>query len=135
MTPGERHKRWAARNKEHLKKYASEWRYKNQDKLRAYRRKHYKYNYEKSRTKQLWRKFGVTAVEYEAMRARQQDRCAICGTSKPGGKGDWHLDHDHTTKKVRGLLCQNCNIGLGNFQDSFALLVRATMYLTKHAQA
>ena len=77
-------------------------------------------------------KFGITLADYEEMRARQKSRCAICGVSEPGGKGDWHVDHDHITKKVRALLCQNCNIGLGSFQENPVFLAEAIIYLQKH---
>jgi hypothetical protein len=66
------------------------------------------------------------------MRTAQKSKCAICRTSKPGGQGDWHVDHNHQTKQVRALLCQNCNIGLGNFKDDPVRLIAAAEYLRKH---
>jgi len=56
--------------------------------------------------------------------------CMICQSQNPNGKG-WHVDHDHVTKKFRGLLCNNCNIGLGQFKDSVVLLLKAIIYLRK----
>lgn len=53
--------------------------------------------------------------------------CRICGTSQP----PLHLDHDHVTGKRRGLLCQWCNPGLGQFQDHPKLLRSATRYIVK----
>jgi hypothetical protein len=115
-----------------LREYQRKWRRKNRDKVRVYNRKNYKYDYAKSRAKALRRKFGISLMEYEALRDSQQSRCAICFTDKPGGKGDWHLDHDHVSKKIRGLLCQNCNIGLGSFKDDPRRLEQAADYLRKH---
>lgn len=106
-----------------------QWRAANRDKIRAYNRKHYRYDAVKARIKSLRLRFGLTLAQYEDMRAAQNCRCAICRAHKPGGKGDWHVDHDHRTKRVRGLLCQNCNIGLGNFKDSPARLNAAINYL------
>lgn len=82
----------------------------------------------------LRRKFGLTLEQYEAMREAQNDLCAICGRQETK-KHRNHLrcqlavDHDHKTGSVRGLLCYNCNRGLGHFQDDPQLLSRAVDYL------
>lgn len=67
------------------------------------------------------------------MLAEQSRRCAICGTPEAGGRGGFHVDHDHTTGKVRALLCTNCNSGLGRFGDDPKRLTAAAVYLTKHS--
>lgn len=63
-------------------------------------------------------------------------RCRICGKplTKVGGTKDQvaHIDHDHETGKVRGLLCQECNIGLGKFRDNTEYLLSAISYLNKN---
>jgi len=66
---------------------------------------------------------------YEAIYYRQGGRCAIC--NKRGGARGLAVDHNHATNQVRGLLCGECNMGLGRFKDSPVLLSRATMYLLK----
>lgn len=56
--------------------------------------------------------------------------CDICGSTVPGfGRKKLCIDHDHKTGKFRGMLCQKCNLGLGNFNDSPDLLKKATIYL------
>jgi hypothetical protein len=56
--------------------------------------------------------------------------CDICGTDKPGYAGRrLAIDHDHSTGIVRGMLCQKCNVGLGNFNDNPDLLLKAVQYL------
>ena len=50
-------------------------------------------------------------------------------SSQKTGKGKMAIDHDHATGKVRGLICYNCNIGLGHFKDSIDTLERAIEYL------
>ncbi len=68
------------------------------------------------------------------MLAAQKGVCAICHkTCKPVGRklGRLSVDHDHTTQKVRGLLCGKCNLGLGYFGDSPDTLVNAILYLEK----
>jgi hypothetical protein len=58
--------------------------------------------------------------------------CDICKTDIPGfGRRNLSVDHDHKTGIVRGMLCQKCNIGLGNFNDSPDLLEKAIKYLLK----
>src|SRR5580693_8420687 len=51
----------------------------------------------------------------------QGGHCAICKANKPGPKG-WQEDHDHVTGVRRGILCLHCNVGLGHFKDSAALI-------------
>lgn len=77
----------------------------------------------------------MTVVDYEFMLKSQNGVCAICGqseTKKTGNKIDLlSVDHQHTTSKIRGLLCSKCNVGLGNFRDDPKLLRKATEYLEK----
>lgn len=71
----------------------------------------------------------MTAEQWDAMFEGQGRACRICRASEPGGRGVWHTDHCHTTRKVRGILCHYCNVGLGNFKDDPALLGAAIGYL------
>lgn len=76
-------------------------------------------------------KYGITEEIYSDMLAAQNHKCKICGcsdmTSNRGNK--LHIDHDHSTGKVRGLLCAKCNTGLGAFKDNIAVLYEAISYL------
>jgi len=56
--------------------------------------------------------------------------CAICGN--PGGKKRLCVDHDHVTGKIRGILCDNCNVGIGRLKDDIGLLYRAIDYLEEY---
>jgi hypothetical protein len=78
---------------------------------------------------------GVNSEEYETLLARQGGKCALCGTTDPKGPipGQFVFDHDHTTGKIRGLLCNCCNTGLGMFEDSVEALTRAVRYLALSA--
>lgn len=76
----------------------------------------------------LRKKYGITSLEKDAMLRAQGGNCAICGTADPG-VSSWHTDHCHTTGSVRGILCTNCNRGLGHFQDSIENLQAAISYL------
>jgi hypothetical protein len=85
----------------------------------------------------ILRQYGMTVEDYDAMVAEQGDRCAICRGEHMGHNGhpnySWSVDHDHVTGKVRGLLCRNCNVGLGFFKDELELVESALDYLRKHA--
>lgn len=74
------------------------------------------------------RKYGLTLEEVERMRI---GGCAICGRENGGGRhGQLHIDHCHETGAVRGILCSECNTGLGKFRDDPKLLEAAMRYLT-----
>ena len=81
------------------------------------------------RAHKLASKYGLSVGDYEALVATQGGRCAICGSSDPGRNEVLHVDHDHDTGAVRGLLCFSCNIGLGSFGDDLTRLRAAIAYL------
>jgi hypothetical protein len=80
---------------------------------------------EKRRNEILKRKYGITSADYEAMRAKQEGRCAICTRESE----KLVVDHCHATGVVRGLLCQLCNISLGYLEDDPYSAVSAAKYL------
>jgi hypothetical protein len=77
-----------------------------------------------SREYHLRRRYGIGQTDFDEMLAAQQGRCAICGAPGPQ-----HVDHDHRNGWVRGILCFNCNGGLGQFKDDPKLLAGAYTYL------
>jgi len=109
--------------------------------LRTYRRE----NPEKAalwvQTKQL-AYMGLTIEQFDEMLARQGGCCAICRRDAPGGKGRWHVDHDHRCcgrkracpKCVRGLLCFNCNVALGYLGDDAGVVLAAADYLMRFTE-
>jgi hypothetical protein len=68
---------------------------------------------------------------YEQRLEEQGNVCAICGTDNPGGRGQFHADHDHVKNQPRGVLCHNCNVALGNFKDNPEILRAAVEYLER----
>lgn len=99
------------------------------------RSRKFKESYSKSprrfRNADLMGKYGMTIEDYNAMYDRQGGKCAICG-----GRGNERavcrklsVDHCHLTGNVRGLLCTQCNVGMGSLKDSQFLLANALRYL------
>lgn len=81
--------------------------------------------------KQLLKRYGADLGTFDLLMVLQNGRCAICG-ALPGevdGARRLHLDHNHETGKIRGLLCMLCNQGLGRFRDDVSLLQAAIDYL------
>lgn len=72
--------------------------------------------------------------QFEALLHAQGGVCAICKTASPTHKNKWHVDHDHQTGMVRGIVCGHCNAGLGYFRDSVESLRSAIEYLTGDLQ-
>ena len=83
-----------------------------------------------SRNYNLRNAYGIDQQHYEQILRAQNGGCKICGTRNPGGKNGWFcVDHCHATNRIRGLLCNRCNVGLGNFLDDPDLLDSARRYL------
>ena len=80
------------------------------------------------KNRNLMRTFNITLDEYNRMLSSQNGVCKIC--KEPPKVKKLHVDHCHTTNKVRGLLCHRCNIGLGNFRDNPMFLSEAISYLS-----
>lgn len=84
------------------------------------------------RRKGLWEYYKITEEQYWQMHADQNGVCLICG-GRQKGRGAKNnvlsVDHNHDTGKIRGLLCTNCNTGIGNLRDSIKLLKKAIEYL------
>lgn len=117
---------------------ARDRRRENPERYRAYQRKLYaqdpKSFLERSRQYSIKRRFGLTQQQYEDMVAAQDGKCAICLQNR-SVRETFRLgvDHCHSTGAIRGLLCSNCNIGIGHFADSPDLLRAAADYLERTA--
>jgi hypothetical protein len=75
------------------------------------------------------RSYGLSAAEFDAMLCEQAGRCKACDDPFGPGSHDAHVDHDHKTGRVRGLLCQGCNMAIGYAKDSGARLRLVAAYL------
>src|SRR5207247_5959942 len=120
-------------------KYSDKNRGKIQEKDRVYYhniKKHLKDYKIKAKDKNLRYKFKITLEEYNFLFIKQNGLCKICNKSeivKRNGKiKNLAVDHCHKTGKVRGLLCQSCNIMIGNSQDNINLLKFVIVYLEEN---
>jgi hypothetical protein len=107
-----------------------EWREKNADRFRAYQAEYRARPERKRAMRDLYyqRTFGISADDFDAMLEAQGGGCAICG-ERPDREASLHVDHCHDTGRIRGILCLNCNQGLGKFDHDPELLQRAADYL------
>ena len=81
----------------------------------------------------LKRKYGIDKQIYDNLLKMQNGKCAICGLQEKEHRNQvLNVDHNHLTKKVRGLLCNNCNRGIGHLKDSLSNLENALSYLKKN---
>jgi hypothetical protein len=82
--------------------------------------------------KYLKRTYGISIEEFEAMFEAQGKVCAICRDNCNRSTSErLCVDHDHVTGEIRGLLCFQCNVGLGKFRDDSQLLEQASDYLKR----
>jgi hypothetical protein len=84
-----------------------------------------------TKKRMLKHRYSIDYNSYIQMYDEQDGKCKICGIEKElGGSNGLLVDHCHNTNKVRGLLCNNCNSGLGKFKDNKELLLRAIEYIS-----
>lgn len=103
-----------------------------------------KYAYNKSehgkrmnRNRELLKSYGISIDQFEAMFRLANGKCEICNIElKPKGwsKDSVAIDHNHKTGKVRGILCNSCNRGIGHFFDDVDILNNSVKYLEKYAE-
>lgn len=113
----DRVKRWQAENPERY--LAKQREYAESGKKKIADRKSY-----------LKRRYGMTLDDYDEMLATQGGVCAICGKARPEER-TLHIDHDHVSGEIRGLLCFRCNNALGDFEEQYELFQRAADYLDR----
>ncbi|MDF0679191.1 MAG: endonuclease VII domain-containing protein, partial [Nitrosomonas sp.] len=82
-----------------------------------------------TKDRQLEVAYGISLTQYNKMLEDQGHRCKLCGTDEPkGNRNTFVVDHCHLTGKVRGLLCNHCNTGIGKLHDDPELLMKAADY-------
>lgn len=94
-------------------------------------------NYKRFWKHRLRKEYGLEEKDYEEMLTVQGNCCAICGDKFEDdkmNKKDPCIDHDHVTKKLRGILCRSCNLLLGYAKDSREILAKAISYLKQYEE-
>jgi hypothetical protein len=124
-------RRYQANRKAEIER-VQRWRHENPIRFREYQRiRRQRPEVKKAnRAGHLKRKYGITIEQYEAMLALQGGGCAICGRKSRAGIS-LHIDHDHETGQIRGLLCFPCNNLLGDIEDDLERLREAASYLER----
>ena len=107
-----------------------EWQRNNPERLRAWQAEYRNRPERKRAMRDLYyrRTFGITADDVDALIEKQGGVCVICGRT-PDRLSSWHVDHCHATGVVRGILCIDCNQGIGKFHEDPARLRAAAAYL------
>lgn len=108
------------------------WYADNKEKHQAYYQENREEILQKDWERGIQRRYGVSLEQYDSMLQEQNGKCAICKTEEPWQRSErFAIDHDHLTGKVRGLLCHNCNKGIGLFADKPHDLQAARNYLLR----
>lgn len=83
------------------------------------------------RSHNLKQKYDMTPDAWEKLFEEQGRCCAACGSTESGSVRGWATDHEHGTKRVRGILCQGCNVAIGNLNDDPERAIKLAAYLRK----
>jgi len=105
------------------KKYAA----LNREKLNAYQKNYNKQNPLAVKNRQLKHYYGISVFDFLFLQEMQDHKCAICFNSGP-----LVVDHNHTTKAVRGLLCHSCNLSLGRLDENADTCISMAKYIKEH---
>lgn len=110
---------WRIKNRSNYNNYVAMWRAKNP---------------ERQHKTEIKRRYQLSVEQYNEMLTSQSCKCAICGKLHDPSikRGRLYVDHCHDSKKIRGLLCANCNKGLGCLSDNINTIYNAINYLRKH---
>jgi hypothetical protein len=117
------------KTKYRIKVNTEEGRQKIRNSHLAWRRKNRLHVRKLSRNSHLKITFGITPEQYDEMCVKQNFKCAVCREKDDMGKR-LSIDHDHSTGRIRGLLCTKCNLALGNLKDNTESIKRLLVYLT-----
>lgn len=127
-------RRWRAAHPEKARAAWVNWKARNRRRVVEANRARYEYDKvgwrHRNWVNSLKKQFGITEADYNRMLEEQKGKCKICEGSPTNSKlRHFHVDHDHETGKVRGLLCNECNCALGLLKDSPTLLRRAADHI------
>ena len=116
------YKNYYRANKERLSKYQMDWKRNNKKRVREIKKKEH-----------LKRTYNLTPEDMDILLDEQENKCKICSIEF-NDNIKYNVDHCHSTEKIRGLLCRNCNVGLGFFKDDTKILIKAIEYLKEQGE-
>lgn len=122
------------RNRDKWREYQRAYSAANRDRLTQSARAHRERNRDRYFDVRLQREYGITLDDYNRILLEQGGGCGICGaveSRNKDGSGRLHVDHDHATNEVRGLLCDTCNRGIGQLGDDPERVRAAVRYLER----
>jgi len=106
-------KEYRKKNRAQIAEYQKRWASSNPDKIKKYRLKYY---------------YNISETEYDSLLEKSNFACELCKSADR----QLHVDHCHTTGKVRGILCFTCNLALGKLGDTTESITRVLRYLEKN---
>jgi hypothetical protein len=116
----------ARKSKEQQKQYNKKYHEEHRDKDLSTKKEKYRCE---GRNYYLLKLYGITTIDWQDMFDKQEGKCAICGIHQSEVKSTFHVDHNHETNKVRGLLCSKCNQAIGLVGESISTLNSMIDYL------
>lgn len=118
-----------AKNKTKINKRMREYAKVHRDSYTKRQKKWRLKNPKKHKSQVLKMEYGITLEDYIKLLDLQSGGCGICGKLPDSEEPYLAVDHSHETQKVRGILCRDCNLGVGHFKDDVELLTSAVIYL------
>lgn len=124
------------KNKDAVKRYQREYYKTNSNHIKAQSKEYHRSHIDKDKEydRQIKHLYNITVLDVQLLMISQHGCCDIC--KKPfqynNDKKEYHIDHNHTTNKVRGLLCTNCNTSIGLLQENPVFIESALYYINKH---
>jgi hypothetical protein len=147
----QRDREWYAQNRDKILAQKARYRKEHRDRLlecqkkrrdanpepfrRRSREYHHAHRQERLLAMREWKRkkvYGLSPELFEEMFQKQGYSCAICKKNISNSTRNQHVDHDHATGKVRGILCSCCNVGIGQFEDDIRRMELAISYIKSH---
>jgi hypothetical protein len=125
-----RNQAWYRKNQKRAIAHAKRWQQVNAERVREYQRQYRADHAQLFREGHLRRVFDFTGAQYQALLEAQGGGCAVCGRAPRAGRS-LHVDHNHKTGVIRGLLCFRCNVGIGHFREDTLRMADAIVYLAR----